>query len=102
MSSHDPTDVAAQERDQLDAKDRAQQAARLEAEDIKWLASSKRGRRIIYRFLERAGVWRISFDANALKMAFAEGRRNEGNALIALINMHCPDRYMDMIKEQSE
>lgn len=101
MSSHDPTDIAAQERDRLDAKERIKLAAKLEEEDIKWLASSKRGRRIIYRFLERAGVWQLSFDTNALKMAFAEGRRNEGNALLAQIHKHCPDRYMDIIKEHA-
>lgn len=97
----DFTDIAAQERDRLDAKERIKLAAKLEEEDIKWLASSKRGRRIIYRFLERAGVWQLSFDTNALKMAFAEGRRNEGNALLAQIHKHCPDRYMDIIKEHA-
>ena len=34
---------------------------------------SKRGRRIVWRFLERAGVYRLSFNTNAMAMAFAEG-----------------------------
>lgn len=100
MSEHDPLDLQGQEKQQTEAHDRIKLAALTEVEDIKWLMQSKRGRRIVHRILTRAGVGQISFNTNALLMAFAEGRRNEGNALLASVLEHCPDRYIDMIKGQ--
>lgn len=97
-----PTDTAAQEAHRDGLKLRAQLAARTEVEDIKWLMSSKRGRRIVHRLLDSAGVYRISFHTNALQMAFNEGNRNQGNALLALITTHCPDRYTDLLNEAKE
>jgi hypothetical protein len=56
----------------------------------------------VARLLERAGVWRLSFNTNALTMAFHEGMRNEGLRLLAQIAAHCPDRYTEMLKESRE
>lgn len=100
--AHDPLDVHAEEVQREAARDRAKFASHTEAEDTKWLMSSKRGRRIMRRLLDRAGVWQLSFNTNALTMAFAEGRRNEGLALLARITEHCPDRYTEMLKERTE
>ena len=63
--------------------------------------SSKRGRRIVWRFLERAGVYRLSFNTNAMAMAFAEGNRNEGLRILAQIHTLCPELYAVMVKEQN-
>lgn len=98
MDSH-PTDIASQEAHREEQRQRAQLAARTEVEDLKWLMSSKRGRRIVHRILEGAGVYRISFHTNALQMAFNEGNRNQGNALLALVTTHCPDRYIELLNE---
>jgi hypothetical protein len=100
--AHDPLDVRAEEAHREAAKDRVKFAAQLEAEDIKWLMSSKKGRRIMRRLLDRAGVWQLSFNTNALTMAFAEGRRNEGLALLARITEHCPARYTEMLTERTD
>lgn len=81
---------------------RATVAAQFEVEDIKWLMSSKRGRRMVHRLLESAGVFRISFHTNALQMAFNEGNRNQGNALLALVTNHCPDRYLELLTEAKD
>jgi len=81
---------------------RARFAADMEINDLKWLMSNKRGRRFVYRLLERAGVWRLSFNTNALSMAFAEGTRNEGLRLLAQLTEHCLDRYTEMLQEQKE
>lgn len=78
---------------------RAKVEADLEIADLKWLMSNKRGRRIVFRMLERAGVWRLSFNTNALTMAFAEGTRNEGLRLLAQITEHCLDRHSEMLLE---
>ena len=74
--------------------------AREEAEDFKWLLSSRRGRRIVWRFLDRAGVFRLSFNTNSMTMAFNEGNRNEGLRILAQIHTLCPELYPVMVKEQ--
>lgn len=68
-------------------------------EDIKWLMSSEVGRRIAWRIVDRAGVFRISFNTNALAMAFSEGCRNEGLKMIMDINRLCPELYQQMVTE---
>jgi len=102
MSHYDPTDIKSQERTKAEADDRANLARDQEVEDIKWLMSNKRGRRIVFRALERAGIWRSSFNTNALAMSFSEGQRNEGLRLLSQVTMHCPDRYTEMLKESKE
>lgn len=102
MSYSDPLDIRSQERTQAEAEERALLAAQIEIDDVKWLMSNKRGRRFMARPLERAGVWRLSFNTNALTMAFNEGTRNEGLRLLAQIAAHCPDRYTEMLKESKE
>lgn len=102
MSNFDPTDLQAQERDAADMAERNRKAVDLEIDDLKWLMSNKRGRRFVFRVLERAGVWRLSFNTNALSMAFNEGQRNEGLRLMANITAHCPDRYTEMLEESKK
>lgn len=99
---NDPFDLAGQQAAREDADERAKLQARIEIEDLRWVMSNKRGRRHIHRQLERAGVWRLSFHTNALQMAFNEGTRNEGLALLALLVKHCSDLYAQMLKEHSE
>ena len=78
----------------------ADKLARLrEVEDVKWLMSSKRGRRIVYRLLQQAGVFRSSFNTNAMQMAFNEGNRNQGLKLLADVTEQSPERYAEMIDE---
>lgn len=100
MSSFDPLDIRGQELSREKAQERAAATVKTEEEDIKWLMANKRGRRIVYRLLERAGVWRLSFNTNALQMAFNEGNRNEGLALLAKLMTYCSDAYAVMMKEQ--
>lgn len=102
MSDPDPFDPAAAEASQARNRDKAKLEAQREAEDLKWLMSSRRGRRIVWRLLERAGVYRSSFNTNAMQMAFAEGARNAGLRLLAQVSAAAPETYMDMLKEQSE
>ncbi|WP_334157915.1 Bbp19 family protein [Oryzomicrobium sp.] len=99
MSTFDPLDTRSQECAQAIAEDHARLALQIEIDDLKWLMNNKRGRRFVARLLERAGVWRLSFNTNALTMAFNEGTRNEGLRLLAQVTAHCPDRYTEMLKE---
>lgn len=100
MSNYDPTDTASQERAQADAQRRREFAKDSEEADFKWLMSSKRGRRIVWRLLERAGLFHPSFNTNSMAMAYHEGKKAEGNYAFALIQSLCPELYPQMVKEQ--
>lgn len=97
--SNDPTDLRGQDRAAAEAERRDRLTRETEEGDIKWLVSTKRGRRIVWRFLDQAGVFRLSFNTNAAQMAFNEGNRNSGNRLLALVNDVAPDAFTQMLKE---
>lgn len=101
MSSYDPTDLRGQELAKQDRAAKERLAKEVEDLDLKWLMSSKRGRRIVWRLLEQAGVFRLSFNTNAMSMAFAEGNRNFGNRTLAQIHTLCPELYPVMVKESA-
>jgi hypothetical protein len=102
MSEYDPLDL----RGQQSARSKRELANKLtnetEESDIRWLMSRRQGRRIAWRLLEQAGVFRLSFNTNAMQMAFNEGNRNFGNRTLALINTVCPELYMVMAKENTD
>lgn len=100
MSNYDPTDIRSQERAKADTDLRNRLAKDTEESDLKWLMGSKRGRRIVWRFLDRAGVFRLSFNTNSMTMAFNEGNRNEGLRILAQIHTLCPELYPVMVKGQ--
>ena len=100
MSNYDPLDLRGQERSKADNAVRDKLARENEEADVKWLMGSKRGRRIVWRLLDQSGVFRLSFNTNAMQMAFAEGGRNFGNRTLAMIHALCPELYPVMVKEQ--
>lgn len=99
MKEPDPFDIDGQQQQRDEAQKRARLAEVTEVDDLKWLLSSKRGRRILHRQLMRARVFHPSFNTNALQMAFAEGNRNQGLALLTVITEHFPERYSEMLQE---
>jgi len=101
IDNYDPTDLTGQERARKEEATKLRIAADVDTADLSWLMSSKRGRRFMWRLLDLAGVTRISFDQNALKMAFNEGQRNYGNRVLAWILTDCPEQYLQMLKEQA-
>ena len=98
-TKYDPFNTKAQDEAREDAELRARLARETERDDIKWLMSSKRGRRIVWRLLEQAGVFRSSFSPTAMQMAFNEGYRNYGNRTLDLIQEYCLELYPLMLKE---
>ena len=91
---HDPTDLIGQ-RDAAEA--RAALVKQHEAnarDDLIWLMSTKRGRRIVARLLSDGGPNRSSFSTNAIQMAFNEGARNSALKLIADLTRHTFDAYL--------
>lgn len=101
MSNYDPLDLRGQERDRADKELRERLERQNEEADVKWLMSSKRGRRIVWRLLDHAGVFRSSFNTNAMSMAFAEGGRNYGLRMLGMVHTLCPEQYPAMMKEQA-
>ena len=102
MSTYDPTDLSAQDSARADAQLRRRLSRDNERDDMKWLMGSKRGRRIIWRQLERAGVFKPTFNTNAMTMAFNEGNRKEGLKVLTLIHEACPEHYQTMVREANE
>lgn len=101
MSGHDPTDIVGQEaRQERDAK-RAKFLADQEVDDFKWVMSNKKGRRFVWRHLEKAGVFRSSFTGNS-ETFFREGSRNLGLQVLAMVMEHTPEAFALMLKEQKE
>ncbi len=82
----DPIDLRGQERAKSDRDMREKLARENEEADIKWLMGSKRGRRVVWRLMDQSGVFRLSFNTNSMQMAFAEGNRNFGNRMLAMIH----------------
>lgn len=76
-------------------------AENAEKSDIKWLMSSKNGRRVAWRILEQTGVFRSSFSPTAMVMSFNEGNRNQGSRLLDSILQHCPEQFPPMMKENA-
>ena len=101
MINYDPLDIRGQEKAKAERELRDRLDYETEGEDIKWLMSDKRGRRVLWRLMDRAGVFRSSFNTNALAMAFAEGERNYGLRLMYRIHKLCPNLYPVMMKENS-
>jgi hypothetical protein len=91
---HDPLDAEAGTA----RNDAARLARQVEANDWKWLMSSKQGRRIAWRLLDKAGVYRTSFTGNS-ETFFKEGMRNMGLFIVAEIQAHSPEAYALMLTE---
>ena len=95
----DPTDLQGQERDAEVEMTDAQAQRMQQVEDIKWLVGHASGRRIATRLLDRAGVYRTSFNPSGSVMAYNEGKRDMGLFLLAELMEAAPESYMKMLKE---
>lgn len=99
MSDFDPTDIQANEERENEAKAKAARIANQEVEDLKWLMSDKRGRRIMYNLLAFTGVFRNPFTGNS-ETFFRCGMMNVGQKYLGDINEHAPERYNQMVTEK--
>lgn len=97
----DPLDTHAIEAEQADAERKAEQRAKQEVEDLKWLLAHAQGRRFMWRLLSMSGVFRTSMTGNSMTF-FREGERNVGLQFFAQVSEHCPDAYAKMLKESKE
>jgi hypothetical protein len=98
MGDHDPFDLP----DETTASQLETVYSSLEDKDFVWLMGSRRGRRIMYRLIDKSGVFRMSYTGEAASTFFNEGQRNLGQALTALIIRASADDYVKMLKEHEE
>jgi hypothetical protein len=98
MTSYDASSRAHNRLAEKAAKVRAKQ----DEEVVKALMSTYQGRQYILSKLEAAHIFNTSFSRNALEMAFNEGERNQGLALLVDIMRVCPDQYTQMMREDNE
>jgi hypothetical protein len=81
---------------------RAEKAARANelarTEFVVAAMGTAQGRAWFYNLLESCHIFRCTFTGDAWDN-FREGERNIGLVVLADINAHCVDRYMQMIKE---
>lgn len=102
QEEHEPLDLDAQERTAAKAAEEERLAREREQNDLRWVMSSKQGRRFMWRLLSRAGLFQSSFNPDNAVMAFNEGNRNAGLSQMNDIMEACPERYTDMLNEQKE
>ncbi len=98
MSDFDPVDIDRQSQTSQDKSLQAKTEARTLAEDVRWLMSSPRGRRTVWRILSLAGIYRSSFTGNS-ETFFREGARNLGLQVLGWVNEHAPAQYLAMLQE---
>lgn len=98
---HNPFDLEGQQRAKADAEQRELTARENELADVQLLMSHPWGRRLMWRLLEKSGMYRTSFTGNSTTF-FNEGMRNFGIMLTAAINDACPERYVEMVNECKE
>lgn len=71
--------------------------------DFRWLMADPRGRRLMFRLISEAGVYRTTYDPGikevASEMLFREGQKNIGYRAISEMSRLCPDDYLLMLKE---
>ena len=73
----------------------------LDLDAVAALVGTAHGRRILWRLLESAGVFRLSYTGDIHETLFREGRRAVGLELLALIVNHMPHSYAAMLTENT-
>lgn len=98
----DPVDAALLEAQRSQDRATALAVTQTEIGDFKWIVSNKRGRRFVWRLLEKAGVFRTSFTGDPQWTAFNEGTRNYGLWVWAMVQEHAPESYALMLSEHND
>lgn len=85
------------------AGQKAKHARREELKDLREVLGTSAGRRVVWRQLSQAGVFRLSFVYEETQTtAFNEGRRSMGLSLMADIHELDPELYVTMAREAQQ
>ena len=97
-----PLDPYVQSSSQAAEELRAKLARDRELDDLRWLVGHAQGRRLVWRLLEQAGIYRSSFSPNGQLFAHQEGRRSLGCWLLQEITEASPDAYPRLLLERAK
>lgn len=100
QTDFDPLDLTGQEQSSELTAEEQRLAREKELNDLRWVMSTKQGRRFMWRLLSSAGIYRMSFSTDPLVMAFNEGARNAGLRQLNDIMEACPERNAEMLEDQ--
>lgn len=70
--------------------------------DIVEVLSTLPGRRFVWRYLAKCGVFKSSYSHSGSEVYFNEGRRDIGLALLGDIMRASPQSYIQMMKEEEQ
>ncbi len=71
-------------------------------DDVRRLLASDFGRRILWEYLSRCGVFRADCPVNSGSLYFDNGQRNIGLGILTDITNADPDAYILMMKEAKD
>jgi hypothetical protein len=101
----DPTDLLAREADAKDALLRDQRRREADKIDLRRFLNGETSRWFVMRLIERAGLFRQTFDVSAPENthahAFHEGRRSAALELLNDILDACPEHWGTMLRERA-
>lgn len=92
---------AANKKQVQSAADKEKRGRKQELEDLHWLLSDPRGRRLLWRYLSLCGVFQLSFTGNSSTF-FNEGRRDIGLHILADVTEARPEAYLEMVNEANK
>lgn len=96
------TDFNASDRKSIRSAEKAAALRTIQdREAVAAIMSTIPGRAWMWRKLSEAGIFKCVFTGDALREAFNSGERNFGLRLLDDIIAHCPDAYLQMIKESN-
>ncbi len=99
MMSRDPFDPADVLAEAKTRKEKDERYIRRVKKALAHVMETPKGREAMEIILDATGMYRPSFNTNALSMAFNEGRRSVGLAILNLID---PTSYETMLRESHE
>ena len=92
----------ASDEDQVEAaRHKADRTRADELGDLRSILGAPEGRRLMWRYLTRCGVFKTSMTGSS-QTFFLEGQRNVGLWLLADINAADPGAYVQMLAESHE
>lgn len=97
--SYDPHRTKDQQRQHELDEARAKLKAQQEVDDLRWLLEQKAGRRVVWRWLERSGVFRNPYHPSGSQVAFNCGEMNQGQRMLAEVMEHVPEAFILMMQE---
>lgn len=100
MSTYDPTDIAKHSRTATMSEEQKRRAQLAEEADFRKLMAEPWGRRIVWRTLQRCGVFHSSMTGNS-ETFYREGRRSIGLEFLLNCNSLCPSEYKLMVEENT-